>query len=88
MAIADARIKIDLIHWYVGYYTPSFQQQGIISEQISSNTPTELRYVERSLYMTKVNTQNQLNFELGSQESPNRPIWIFVGFQQRDRQVS
>ena len=29
-AIADARIKIDQIHWYVPQYTPSIQQQGIL----------------------------------------------------------
>ena len=31
--IADARIKIDDIHWYVPHYTPSIQQQGILSKQ-------------------------------------------------------
>ena len=28
--IADARIRIDHIHWYVPHYTPSFQQQSTI----------------------------------------------------------
>ena len=32
--IADARIKIDHIHWYVAHYTSSFSQQGILSKQI------------------------------------------------------
>ena len=40
--IADARTKIDHIHWYVPHYTPSIQQQGILSNQISNRTPTEL----------------------------------------------
>ena len=31
--IADARIKIDHIHWYVPHYTPSIQQQGILFKQ-------------------------------------------------------
>ena len=48
--IADARIKIDHIQWYVPYYTPSIQQQGILSQQISSKTTTELKYVERSIF--------------------------------------
>ena len=30
--IADARIKNDNIHWYVPHYTPSIQQQGILSK--------------------------------------------------------
>ena len=42
---ADARIKIDNVHWYVPHYIPSIQQQSILSDQILSETPTELRYV-------------------------------------------
>ena len=34
--VADARIKIDPIHWYVPHYTPSVQQQSILSNQILS----------------------------------------------------
>ena len=85
-AIADARIRIDHIHWYVPHYTPSIQQQSTLSKQILSKTPTELRYVERSVFMKEVNNQNVWNFELGSHENMNVPIWIIIGFQQRDRQ--
>ena len=60
--IADARIKIDHIHWYVPHYTPSMSQQAIMSKQILNKTPTELRYVERSNFMKEVNNQNQWNF--------------------------
>ena len=38
--------------------------------------------------MKEVNTQNFWNFELGTQEGINVPIWIIVGFQQQDRQNS
>ena len=86
--IADARIRIDHIHWYVPHYTPSIQQQSTLSKQILSKTPTELRYVERSVFMKEVNYQNLWNLELGSQENVNVPIWIIIGFQQRDRQDS
>ena len=86
--IADARIKIDYIHWYVPHFTPSIQQQSILSKQILSRTPTELRYIERFVFMKQVNNQNVWNFELGSQEKMNVPIWIIIGFQQRDRQDS
>ena len=78
----------DHIHWYKPHYTPSIQQQGVLSKQILSKTPTELRYVEGSVFMKEVNNQNLWNFELGSQESINVPIWITIGFQQRDRQDS
>ena len=86
--IADARIKIDHIQWYVPQYTPSMSQQGIMSQQILNETPTELRSVERSVFMKEVNNQKIWNFELGSQENMNVPIWIIIGFQQQDRQDS
>ena len=86
--IADARIRIDHIHWYVPHYTPSMQQQNILSNHILNSKPTELRYVQRSVFMKQVNNQNIWNFELGSQENINVPIWIIIGFQQQDRQDS
>ena len=60
--IADARFRIDHIHWYVPHYTTSIQQQSTLSKQTSSETPTELRYVERSVFMKEVNNQNLWNF--------------------------
>ena len=56
--VADARIKIDHIHWYVPHYTPSIQQQSFLPKQILSKTATELRYVERSLFMKELINQN------------------------------
>ena len=50
VAITDAKIKIDHFHLNVRQYTPSIQQQGNLSKQISSKTPTELRYIERSVF--------------------------------------
>ena len=38
--------------------------------------------------MKEVIIQNLWNFELGSQEGINVPIWIIIGFQQQDRQDS
>ena len=55
-------------------------------KQIIDKIPTELRYVERSAFMKEVNPQNLCNFELGTLEGINVPIWIIVGFQQSDRQ--
>ena len=86
--IADGRIKIYHIQWFVPHYTPSMSQQAIMSKQILNKTPTELRYVERSVFMKEVNNQNLWNFELGSQENMNVPICIIIGFQQQDTQGS
>ena len=36
--------------------------------------------------MKEVNTQNCWTFELGTQEGINIPTWVFVAFQQNDRQ--
>ena len=44
--IADARIKVDHMQWYVPHYTSSIQKQGILSKQFLSKTPTEFRYIE------------------------------------------
>ena len=53
-----------------------------------SKTPAELQNVERGVFMEIVKTQILWTFELETQERINIPIWIFVGFQQRDRQDS
>ena len=80
------KIKINAIEWYVPHYTPSIQQQSILSKQIINKTPTEINYPERSVFMKEVNTQNFWTFELGTQQGINIPTWIFVAFQQNDRQ--
>ena len=82
---AGARIKVDHILWYVPHYILSIQQQGIMSNQILGKTPTALRYIKRSVFMKEVNNQHLWNFDLGSEESMNFPIFINIGFQQRDR---
>ena len=85
-AINLGRIKINAIEWYVPDYSPSIQQQSMLSKQIINKTPTQIQYPERSVFMKEVNTQNFWTFELGTQEGINIPTWIFVGFQQNDRQ--
>ena len=57
-------------------------------KQITDKIPTERRYVERSVFLKEVDTQNLWSFELGTHENMNVPIWIVVRFQQRDRQDS
>ena len=85
-AIPVGKIKINAIEWYIPHYTPSVQQQSILSKQILNKTPTQIQYPERSVFMKEVNTQNIWTFELGTQEGVNIPTWVFVAFQQNDRQ--
>ena len=84
-AINNAKIKINAIECYVPHFTPSIPQLAMLSKQILNKVPTELQYVERSVFMKKVNTQNLWTFELGTQEGVNVLIWIIIGFQQRKR---
>ena len=85
-AINNAKIKIIAIEWYAPHFTPCMHQQSILSKQIINKTPTEINYPERSVFMKEVNTQNFWTFEFGTQEGINIPTWIFVAFQQNDRQ--
>ena len=85
-AINNGKIKMKAIEWYVPHYIHSMQQQSILSKQILNKTPTEIKYPERSVFMKEVNTQNFWTLELGTEEGINIPKWIFVVFQQNDRQ--
>ena len=49
-------------------------------------TPTSLHYPERSVFIKEVNTQKLWSFELGTQEGISVPVWIYVVFQQENRQ--
>ena len=85
-AVNNAKIKINALEWYVPHYTPNLEEYGELMTQIKNNTPTPLYYPERSVFLKEVNTQNFWTFELGTQEGVNVPIWIYVVFQQKDRQ--
>ena len=83
--IADARIESDHILWYIPHCISSTQQQGLFSKQNFSKTPTEHRYVERSVLMKELNDQNLVKSELANQESMNNPEGLILAFQQSER---
>ena len=85
-AVVNGRVKINSLDWYVPHYSPNLEEYNKLMIQIKKNTPTQLNYIERSVFMEEVNTQNLWTFELGTQEGINVPIWIYVAFQQNDRQ--
>ena len=87
-ATNNDKIKKNGIEWYIPHFTPSIAQQAILSMEIFEKVPTQLEYVERFVFMKEVNTQNLWSFELGTQETKNVPMWIFISFQQSDRQDS
>ena len=84
--VVNGRVQINSLDWYVPHYSPNLEEYTKLMTQIKKNTPTQLNYVERSVFMKEVNTQNLWTFELGAQEGINVPIWIFVAFQQNDRE--
>ena len=45
---------------------PSIPQKGTLSEQILSETPTDFRKIEQSVFLKEVNNQNLKTFELGT----------------------
>ena len=57
-AINNGKIKINAIEWCVPHYTPSMQQQSVLSKQIINKTPTQFQYPERSVFMKELITQN------------------------------
>ena len=52
-AINKAKVKIIAVEWFKPHYTPSISNPVILSQQISSKAPTELQYVERSVFFLK-----------------------------------
>ena len=82
----NAKYKFQSIGWYEPHYTPILEQQNKIMNQIVKKMATELRYPEGSVFMNEVSVQSSWTFELGTQEGINVPIWIYVPFQQNDRQ--
>ena len=87
-SINNARVKINAIELFIPQFILSMSEQTILSNQIFKKIPTEPQYVERSVFMQEVNTQKLWIFELETQEGVNIPIWIVIGFQQRERQDS
>ena len=85
-ATKNAKIKINGIEGYVPHYIPSLGEYNKLMDQIYKKTPTNLHYPERSVFMKEVNTQKFSTFELGTQQGVNVPIWIYIAFQQHDRQ--
>ena len=85
-AINSAKIKSISFDLYMPHYTPSPEQQTILSEQIVNKTPTELQFTEGSGFMKQANTQKLRTIEIITQEGIKVPLWIIVRCQQSDRQ--
>ena len=85
-ATNNAKFVINGIEWYVPHYITSLEDYNKLQIQLKQKTHTNLHYPERSVFMKEVKTQKIWTFERGTQEGVNVPIWIYVAFQQHDRQ--
>ena len=77
----EAKITIKQIEWNIMHYTPSIENQTIVKEQILNKEPTELRFLERTVFRKNVDATNNWIFELGQSENLN-PVYIIVGFME------
>ena len=60
-------LMLDQIDWCVPHYIPSLDQERILMNQIVNKISTQLRYIERSVFMKEVNkTKSKFNSVLQS----------------------
>ena len=64
-----AKNVIKDIGWYDPHYTPSLENQQIMTDQLLNKDPTELYYMERIVFGKDVNTNNNWTFDLGNRVS-------------------
>ena len=82
-----AKTDIKDIAWYIPHYVPSMENQQLVLNQILDKDPTELYYIERTVFRKDVNTNNNWTFELGN-SGETTPTYVVVGFQARNEIVS
>ena len=78
------RIYINDISLYIPHYTPNISNQKLMLGHIVSRSATELSYIKSASYMKDVTTENNWIFELGVGNGIDIPIYVIVGFMQRD----
>ena len=79
------RVIIEDLSWYVPHYSPSISNQKIMWEHVTSKAPTDLTYNKRSSNMKVVTTENNCVFRLGVGDGIDIPIYVIVGFMQKDQ---
>ena len=65
------------------HYTPKTTQQRISSKRFISRDPTELHYLERSVFRKDINAKTDWIFRFGLTNEIVIPIDVVVGFQER-----
>ena len=78
--VNDAKIKNNSIEWLNPHYIPSVKQQAILMDKVVKKVPTDLHYVERSVFMQEVKNQKIWQFLIGVEEGINIPNFIINRF--------
>ena len=84
LAMADG-VNIEDLSWYVPHYTPNISNQTLMLGHIVSKISKELSYIKRSSPMKVVTTENNWTLELSVGDGIDIPIYVLVGFMQRDQ---
>ena len=79
------RVILDDISWYVSHYTPKISNQNLMLGHIVSIAATQLLYIKRSSFTKDVTIENNWAFKLGVVDGIDFPIYVIVGFMQREQ---
>ena len=58
-----AEVDVKDISWYIPHYVPNLENQQLVLNQILNKDPTELSYIERTVFRKDVKTNNNWTFE-------------------------
>ena len=72
------------ISFWIPHCTPSVIQQHLLSENVITKIPNELFYIEEPSTSKDVQQQLEGNFDLQVDEGNVLPLFIMVGFQQKN----
>ena len=78
------RVNIDDQSLYVPHYTPGILNQKLMLGHMVSKAATELSFIKRSSNMKDKTSENNWTCELGVGDGIDKPIYVIVGFMQRD----
>ena len=84
-AVADARVEIKDIIWYVRHHTPSYDNIALVSNHLLSGKNTDNSYISRTVSQKAVDSNNQWIFEFGVKSGDELLIYAIIAFQNQDR---
>ena len=77
-ATANAKILLKGFHWFVRQFTAQIIQQRVFSENSVCRAPTELAFIERSVFRKDVNSDNVSHLE----DCVKKKLMLFLIFKR------